>query len=80
MHARHRDEHSRLRRDLCRRHDPKIRSPKAVRACFEGQQSDDERAIKALIDEFNDEQATKFEEELLMKRKRLTDAVRIRLL
>mgnify|MGYP006334809037 CR=1 FL=1 len=39
--------------------DPKIKIPKAVEASFGDPQSDDERAIKALIDDFNDKQATK---------------------
>jgi len=57
--------------------DPKIKIPKAVEASFGDPQSDDERAIKALIDEFNDRQAAKFEEELFKQRKRLADAERI---
>ena len=57
--------------------DPKIKIPKAVEASFGDPQSDDERAIKALIDDFNDKQATKFEEELFKQRKRLADAERI---
>ena len=57
--------------------DPKIKIPKAVEASFGDPQSDDECAIKALIDDFNDKQATKFEEELFKQRKRLADAERI---
>ena len=57
--------------------DPKIKIPKAVEASFGDPQSDDERAIKALIDDLNDKQATKFEEELFKQRKRLADAERI---
>lgn len=57
--------------------DPKIKIPKAVEASFGDPQSDDERAIKALIDDFNDKQVTKFEEELFKQRKRLADAERI---
>jgi hypothetical protein len=57
--------------------DPKIKIPKAVEANFGDPQSDDERAIKALIDEFNDKQAAKFEEELVKQRKRVADAERI---
>ena len=57
--------------------DPKMKLPKAVEASFGDPQSDDERAIKALIDDFNDKQATKFEEELFKQRKRLADAERI---
>ena len=48
--------------------DPKIKIPKAVEASFRDPQSDDECAIKALIDDFNDKQATKFEEEDVYKR------------
>ena len=44
--------------------DAKIKIPKAVEASFANPQTDDERAIKALIDEHNDKQAAKFEEEL----------------
>lgn len=57
--------------------DPKIRIPKAVEASFGQPQGDDERAIKALIDEFNDQQAARFEEALFKQRKRLADAERL---
>lgn len=56
--------------------DAKIKIPKAVEASFANPQTDDERAIKALIDEHNDKQAAKFEEELFKQRKRLADAER----
>lgn len=56
--------------------DSKIKIPKAVEASFSNPESDDERAIKALIDEYNDKQAAKFEEELFKQRKRLADAER----
>lgn len=57
--------------------DSKIKIPKAVEASFGSPESDDERAIKAQIDEYNDKQAAKFEEELFKQRKRLADAERI---
>lgn len=57
--------------------DSKIKVPKAVEASFANPESEDERAIKALIDEYNDKQAAKFEEELFKQRKRLADAERI---
>ncbi|MFX4454736.1 hypothetical protein ABTA67_19875, partial [Acinetobacter baumannii] len=44
--------------------DAKIKIPKAVEASFANPQTDDERAIKALIDEYNNKQAAKLEEEL----------------
>ena len=56
--------------------DPKIKIPKAVEASFAHPQTDDERAIKAVIDEYKDQQAAKFEEELFKQRKRLADAER----
>lgn len=56
--------------------DAKIKIPKAVEASFANPQNDDERAIKALIDEYKDKQAAKFEEELFKQRKRLADAER----
>lgn len=56
--------------------DAKIKIPKAVEASFANPQTDDERAIKALIDEYNNKQAAKFEEELFKQRKRLADAER----
>lgn len=56
--------------------DAKIKLPKAVEASFADPQTDDERAIKALIDEHNEKLAAKFEEELFKQRKRLADAER----
>lgn len=56
--------------------DAKIKIPKAVEASFANPQTDDERAIKALIDEYNAKQAAKFEEELFKQRKRLAGAER----
>lgn len=57
--------------------DAKIKIPKAVEAAFANPETDDERAIKALIDEYNAKQAAKFEEELFKQRKRLADAERV---
>jgi putative SOS response-associated peptidase YedK len=45
-------------------------------AAFSEPQTDDEREIKALIDTYNAQQATKLEEELFKQRKRLADAER----
>jgi putative SOS response-associated peptidase YedK len=59
-----------------RKSDPKVKIPKAMEAAFANPQTDAEREIKALIDEFNAGQATKFEQELFSQRKRLADAER----
>lgn len=59
-----------------RKADPKIKVPKAMEAAFDHPKTDAERDIKALIDEFNAEQATKFEQELFKQKKRLADAER----
>ena len=56
--------------------DRKIRIPKAIDALFAEPQDDDERKIKALIDEFNAQQAGELEQELFKQRKRLADAER----
>jgi len=50
--------------------------PKAIDDLFSNPQSEDENAIKALIDRFNAEQATKLEQELFRQRTRLADAER----
>lgn len=50
--------------------------PKAMDAAFSSPQNDDERRIKALIDELNAAQANKWERELFAQRKRLGDAER----
>ncbi|MDE2300384.1 MAG: hypothetical protein KGK18_19735, partial [Burkholderiales bacterium] len=57
--------------------DSKIKIPKAVEASFANPENDEERAIKALIDEYNEQQAAKFEGDLFKQRKRLADAERI---
>lgn len=54
----------------------KLKIPKAMEAAFDNPQTEDERAIKAQIDRFNAQQATKFEQELFKQRKRLADAER----
>ena len=47
--------------------------PKAMEAAFAQPASDDERRIKALIDEFATQEATRLEQELFKQRKRLAD-------
>ncbi len=54
----------------------KIKIPKSMDAAFSDAQSIEERQIKALIDEFNAQQASKLEQELFKQRKRLADAER----
>lgn len=56
--------------------DPKIKIPKAVEAAFMTPQTDQERAIKALIEEHAAAQATTYEQGLFAQRKRLADAER----
>ena len=50
--------------------------PKAVDDAFRDPQTDAERQIKASIDRFNAEHATKLEQELFKQRTRLADAKR----
>jgi len=59
-----------------RRVDSKIKIPKALEAAFAEPQSDEERQIKALIDEFATQETTRLEQELFKQRKRLADAER----
>jgi len=59
-----------------RRRDPKLKLPKAMEMAFADPQTPVELEIKALIDEFRAEQATKLEQELFKQRKRLADAER----
>jgi putative SOS response-associated peptidase YedK len=59
-----------------RRADAKIKIPRVIDAEFAHPANDDERKIKELIDEFNAQQTTKFEQELFKQRKRLADAER----
>ncbi|SAK86607.1 hypothetical protein AWB82_05899 [Caballeronia glebae] len=54
----------------------KAKIPKAVDDSFRDPQTDTERQIKASIDRFNAEQATKLEQELFKQRTRLSDAER----
>jgi putative SOS response-associated peptidase YedK len=54
----------------------KAKIPKAIDDVFSNPQSEDENAIKALIDRFNAEQVTKLEQELFRQRTRLADAAR----
>ena len=53
-----------------------VRIPKAMDAAFAEPSNDVEHAIKADIDTFNAAQATEWEQELFMQRKRLADAER----
>jgi len=54
----------------------RIKIPKAMDAAFADPQSDDERQIKALINEFDAQQVSKLQQELFKQRKRLADAQR----
>jgi putative SOS response-associated peptidase YedK len=54
----------------------KVKISKAMEAAFYEPQSDQERAIKQLIDEFNTKEAARLEQELFAQRKRLADAER----
>ncbi|MFL9965137.1 SOS response-associated peptidase family protein [Paraburkholderia sediminicola] len=54
----------------------KAKIPKAMEDAFAVPLNEDERESKALIDQFNTEQATKLEQDLFKQRKRLADAER----
>jgi putative SOS response-associated peptidase YedK len=54
----------------------KLKIPKAMDAAFANPRSDDQRKIKALIDEYDAEQVGKLEQEIFAQRKRLADADR----
>jgi putative SOS response-associated peptidase YedK len=54
----------------------KAKIPKAMEDAFAEPQTDAEREIKASIDKFNGEQASKLEQDLFKQRKRLADAER----
>jgi hypothetical protein len=56
--------------------DDKLKVPKSLESWFADPQTEEERQVKALIDEFNVGQAVKFEQELFKQRKRLADAER----
>lgn len=60
-----------------RRINPKVKIPRAMDRNFDDPQTDDERAIKAIIDEFNKAQLTKWEQELFKQKRRLADAERV---
>jgi putative SOS response-associated peptidase YedK len=59
-----------------RQADPRVKIPKAMDAAFAAPATDDERAIKQMIDEYNADQAQKLEQELFKQKKRLADAER----
>ena len=54
----------------------KARIPKAMDASFAHPQDEQQRQIKALIDDYDAQQASKLEQELFKQRKRLADAER----
>lgn len=55
--------------------DSKIRIAKTMDAAFAHPNTADERAIKALIDEYETRQAAKLEQELFKQKKRLSSAL-----
>lgn len=56
--------------------DGKLKIPKAMEAAFEDPQTEEEKAIKALIEEYKTLQTARFEQDLFKQRKRLADAER----
>ncbi|MEO6365185.1 MAG: SOS response-associated peptidase family protein [Luteimonas sp.] len=54
----------------------KVKIPKAMDAAFVEPQTPEQRQVKALIDAFNQQEATRLEAELFKQRKRLADAER----
>ncbi|MEP6876909.1 MAG: SOS response-associated peptidase family protein [Burkholderiales bacterium] len=60
-----------------RKEDPKVKIPKGMEMPFADASDEDGLKIKALIDAFAAEQATKFEQEVFKQRKRLADAERV---
>ena len=54
----------------------KLKIPKSMDAAFAHPQTDDECAIKALIDAFDAQEASRLEQEIFKQRKRLADAER----
>ena len=54
----------------------KVKIPKSMDAAFSDPQTDDGRAIKALIDAFDAQEASRLEQEIFKQRKRLADAER----
>jgi putative SOS response-associated peptidase YedK len=59
-----------------RRERKKLRIPKAVDSWFAHPKTEPEREIKALIDEWNVDEASRLEQEIFKQRKRLADAER----
>jgi putative SOS response-associated peptidase YedK len=59
-----------------RQSNPRVKVAKAMDAAFSDAQNDAERRIKALIDEFDKQQASKLEQEVFKQKKRLADAER----
>jgi putative SOS response-associated peptidase YedK len=59
-----------------RQSNSRIKVAKAMDAAFSDPQNDAERRIKALIDEFDKQQASKLEQEVFKQKKRLADAER----
>lgn len=57
--------------------DPRVKIPKGMDAAFADPKTEEERQIKALIDDFNRGRLKAWEEELFKQRRRLADAVRI---
>lgn len=55
----------------------KVKIPKAMDAAFAIPQTEDERAIKALIDAYDAQEASRLEQEIFKQRKRLADAERV---
>ena len=60
-----------------RNEDPKFKIPKGMEMPFNDESDEEGLKIKALIDSFAADQATKFEQELFKQRKRLADAERV---
>jgi hypothetical protein len=60
-----------------RQSNSRIKVAKAMDAAFADPQNDAERRIRALIDEFDQQQASKLEQEVFKQRKRLADAQRM---
>lgn len=54
----------------------KVKIPKSMDAAFADPQTDDERAITALIDAYDAQEAARLEQEVFKQRKRLADAER----
>lgn len=61
---------------LRRKGGDKVKIPKAMDMAFADPQSEDERQIQTLIAEWNEAEATTFEQELFKQKKRLNDAER----